>query len=315
VSSRHDDADLRCARGASDVELEEVAIQACDVAELDLDEDSVLLEVAPKMRIDGTSFEVDQDERLPLPAPRHQSGIDRLVHGRLIDRQESIGLLPADLPRLSLRRLGAAAPRIRSGGAQGDLERPQDIQEFIPFGREAPLQHGLGKAMTLDANSHDGKYGRETDSSHPMIGTMAGLQLPNPAPTSPATRQVMKANRAKDTKPERTLRSALRAVGHPGYRLNWKQAPGRPDISYPGRRVAIFVHGCYWHHCPRCHPNLPKSNPEFWARKFELNHERDARKRRQLEEARWRVFEFWECDIRERLGGVIAEISVALTPT
>ncbi len=101
-------------------------------------------------------------------------------------------------------------------------------------------------------------------------------------------------------------------AGHPGYRLNWKRAPGRPDISYPGRRVAIFVHGCYWHHCPRCHPNLPKSNPEFWARKFELNRERDARKRRQLEEAGWHVFEVWECDIRDRLGGVVAEISTTL---
>ena len=75
----------------------------------------------------------------------------------------------------------------------------------------------------------------------------------------------------------------LRDAGLGGYRLNWKKAPGRPDIAYPGRKLAIFVHGCYWHHCPRCYPNLPKSNPEFWARKFELNRERDARKRRVLE--------------------------------
>ena len=132
---------------------------------------------------------------------------------------------------------------------------------------------------------------------------MSRLQLPNPPATSAATRSVMKANRARDTKPERTLRSALREAGYPGYRLNWKRAPGRPDISYPGRRVAIFVHGCYWHHCPRCHPNLPRSNPEFWARKFELNRERDARKRRQREEADWTVYEIWECDIHGRLDG------------
>jgi DNA mismatch endonuclease (patch repair protein) len=141
---------------------------------------------------------------------------------------------------------------------------------------------------------------------------MPGLQLPNPPPSSPTVRSVMQANRARDTKPERQLRLALRESGHPGYRLNWKRAPGRPDISYPGRRVAVFVHGCYWHHCPRCHPDLPKSNPEFWARKFELNRERDARKRRQLEEADWRVFEVWECDIRDRLAGVITEISTTL---
>ena len=106
-----------------------------------------------------------------------------------------------------------------------------------------------------------------------------GLQLPNPPPSSPAVRNVMRANRARDTGPELRLRRALREAGLGGYRLNWKKAPGRPDIAYPGRKVAIFVHGCYWHHCPRCYPNLPKSNPEFWARKFELNRERDARKR------------------------------------
>jgi DNA mismatch endonuclease (patch repair protein) len=73
------------------------------------------------------------------------------------------------------------------------------------------------------------------------------------------------------------------------------------------------VHGCYWHHCPKCHSALPKSNPEFWARKFELNRERDARKRRQLEDADWLVFEIWECDIRDRLSGVVVEVSTSLS--
>jgi len=109
----------------------------------------------------------------------------------------------------------------------------------------------------------------------------------------------MRANRAKDTGPERRLRRALRDAGLGGYRLNWRKAPGRPDIAYPGRRLAIFVHGCYWHHCPRCYPNLPKSNAAFWERKFELNRERDARKRERLERIGWRVVEFWEHDIRE----------------
>ena len=141
---------------------------------------------------------------------------------------------------------------------------------------------------------------------------MPSLQLPNPPASSPATRAVMKANRAQGTKPEKTLRLALREAGYPGYRLNWRSAPGRPDTSYPGRKVAVFVHGCYWHHCPKCNPNLPKSNPEFWARKFELNRERDTRKRRQLEEADWLVYEVWEHEIRDRLDGVVAEISTTL---
>jgi DNA mismatch endonuclease (patch repair protein) len=118
----------------------------------------------------------------------------------------------------------------------------------------------------------------------------------------------MRANRARDTAPERALRRALRESGHPGYRVNWRGAPGRPDVSYPGRRVAVFVHGCFWHHCPRCQPNLPRSNRGFWARKFELNRERDARKRAELESRGWAVHEVWECDIRERLRDVVAAI-------
>ena len=140
---------------------------------------------------------------------------------------------------------------------------------------------------------------------------MPGLQLPNPPPSSPAVRATMRANRARDTGPERELRRALRAAGLGGYRLNWKKASGRPDIAYPGRHVAIFVHGCFWHHCPRCHPHLPKSNQEFWARKFELNQERDARKRSDLEMQRWLVIEAWECQIRQDVASVARDIAVA----
>jgi DNA mismatch endonuclease (patch repair protein) len=119
----------------------------------------------------------------------------------------------------------------------------------------------------------------------------------------------MRANRARDTAPERTLRKALREAGYPGYRLNWRAVPGRPDVSYPGRRVAVFVHGCFWHHCPRCQPRLPRANQGFWARKFELNRERDARKRAELEARGWVVHEVWECDIRERLPEVVGTIA------
>lgn len=121
----------------------------------------------------------------------------------------------------------------------------------------------------------------------------------------------MRANRARDTEPERRLRKALRDAGLGGYRINWKKAPGRPDIAYPGRRVAIFVHGCYWHHCPRCYPDLPKTHTEFWARKFELNRERDARKRRDLEDIGWHVLDAWECDVRARVDALVLLVAEA----
>jgi len=122
----------------------------------------------------------------------------------------------------------------------------------------------------------------------------------------------MKANRASDTQPELSLRSALRNIGFPGYRLNWKGVPGRPDIAYPGKKLAIFVHGCFWHRCPHCDYPLPKTNTDFWELKFKRNKERDARKRSRLEELGWTVLEFWECQIKDDLGYCLGKIAPLL---
>lgn len=135
---------------------------------------------------------------------------------------------------------------------------------------------------------------------------------PPPPPSSAAVTKTMKANRAKDTGPERTLRRLLREAGFPGYRLNWRKAPGRPDVAYPGRRVAIFVHGDFWHRCPHCDLPLPKSNTEFWARKFALNTERDERKIVALQERGWTVEVVWECELRDRPEEVLLRLQKAL---
>ena len=89
---------------------------------------------------------------------------------------------------------------------------------------------------------------------------------PPPPPTSAAVSKSMKGNKGRNTKPEIKLRGLLREAGYPGYRLHWGMAPGRPDIAYPGRKVAIFVNGCFWHRCPHCHPAEPKAHSEFWTR-------------------------------------------------
>ncbi len=122
---------------------------------------------------------------------------------------------------------------------------------------------------------------------------------PPPPATSPAVSKSMKGNVAKNTHPEVRLRKLLRSAGYPGYRLHWRKAPGRPDISYPGRKIAVFVNGCFWHRCPHCLPSMPKSNEEFWQRKFALNAERDSRKVRELELAGWKVFTVWECELSD----------------
>lgn len=121
---------------------------------------------------------------------------------------------------------------------------------------------------------------------------------PPPKASSPSISRSMRGNIGSDTRPERLLRAALCANGFRHYRLNYSAVPGRPDVAFPRARIAVFVHGCFWHRCPHCRPALPKSNREFWKRKFLLNRCRDARNRRALEVLDWDVFELWECEVR-----------------
>ena len=135
------------------------------------------------------------------------------------------------------------------------------------------------------------------------------MTLPYPHPASEVTTKVMKANKSKDTKPEMILRKALREAGFPGYRLHWKKAPGHPDIAYPGRKVAIFVNGCFWHRCPHCNLPTPKRNQEYWVPKFERNVERDKNEQEDLIRLGWTVEVVWECEIKKDLGGVVCRIT------
>jgi DNA mismatch endonuclease, patch repair protein len=132
-----------------------------------------------------------------------------------------------------------------------------------------------------------------------------------PIPKKDITSRVMSSIRAKNTKPEMTLRKALFANGLSGYRLHWKKIPGKPDISYPGIKLAIFVHGCFWHRCPNCNPPFPKSHKRFWEQKFEKNIERDKRKRQDLEKQGWKVVTIWECGIKDNLQSCVDLIRIS----
>lgn len=122
----------------------------------------------------------------------------------------------------------------------------------------------------------------------------------------------MSRNRAKDTSPEVALRRALWAAGIRGYRLHTRAVPGRPDIAFGRAKLAIFVHGCFWHGCPK-HSHVPKSNAKFWEEKFARNRARDTRKEAELRAAGWKVMTFWEHDVTTRLSQVVARIQRALS--
>ena len=122
----------------------------------------------------------------------------------------------------------------------------------------------------------------------------------------------MSSNKAKNTKPELRLRKALYAEGIRGYRLNWKKAPGKPDIAFPGRKISIFINGCYWHRCPYCELSLPKTNTDFWREKFKKNIKRDKKKEKELLDLGWTVLVFWECKIKTNIKDCINKIKVNL---
>ncbi len=116
---------------------------------------------------------------------------------------------------------------------------------------------------------------------------------------TPAERSVrMSLIRSGDTKPEKRLRSALHRSGF-RYRLHVRSLPGTPDIVFPGRRKAIFVHGCFWH-SHRCQrpSRKPKSNRAYWLPKLDANRKRDAQNRRRLSALGWQSLTIWECEIR-----------------
>ncbi|MEQ1768471.1 MAG: DNA mismatch endonuclease Vsr [Devosia sp.] len=113
---------------------------------------------------------------------------------------------------------------------------------------------------------------------------------------------------SRDTAPELALRRALHALGF-RYRLHDKRLPGRPDVVLPKYRTAIFVHGCFWHRHAGCKvATTPKSNTDFWLRKFGRNVERDQEHSTELQRLGWNVMVVWECEVRSpSLAGMAAE--------
>ena len=122
---------------------------------------------------------------------------------------------------------------------------------------------------------------------------------PAPPASSPAVRKSMQGNKRADTKPELLVRTRLRQAGLTGYRLQWK-VPGRPDVAWPGKKVAVFINGCFWHRHKGCKmATTPKSNVEYWSIKFERNVERDKQNLAQLRRDGWKIHVVWECQLQK----------------
>lgn len=117
--------------------------------------------------------------------------------------------------------------------------------------------------------------------------------------------------RSRDTAPEMVVRRYLHARGF-RYRLHRKDLPGKPDVVFARRRLCIFVHGCFWHGCPRCidGTRAVQSNQTYWRGKIAGNRARDERHRTALETAGWTILVIWECQAKnaETLAAALVEI-------
>ena len=116
----------------------------------------------------------------------------------------------------------------------------------------------------------------------------------------PAKRSAVMARvKGRDTKPELIVRKTLWRLGA-RYRLHRRDLPGSPDIVLPGRRLVVFVHGCFWHghDCARG-ARTPKANRDYWTAKVARNRARDAAAQARLEAMGWRVEVVWECALKD----------------
>ncbi len=158
----------------------------------------------------------------------------------------------------------------------------------------SPANAAWGLDRLVDRWSQGLREAQEAPAERPALPARKA-----PAASDYGTHRSMQGNKGRDTKPELLVRRQLREAGLTGYRLQWHVA-GRPDIAWPGKKVALFINGCFWHRCPRCNPSTPKKNIEYWNAKFTRNVERDRENLAALDAQGWTVHVIWECELKKK---------------
>ena len=133
---------------------------------------------------------------------------------------------------------------------------------------------------------------------------------PSPRPSSAAISRAMRSNRSSGTRPELVLSKLLRK------KVAKSDLPGRPDFVYTRAKLAVFVHGDFWHRCPACKIPLPRKHRDYWKRKLDRNVERDGLVRWELQSLGWKVVEIWEHEVKsnpraaaDRIKNVVEQIN------
>jgi DNA mismatch endonuclease (patch repair protein) len=120
---------------------------------------------------------------------------------------------------------------------------------------------------------------------------------------------------SKHTRPELAVRQTAHALGL-RYRLHRSDLPGTPDLVFPGRAIALFVNGCFWHRHNCTRATMPASNVDYWRAKFERNVLRDKRNYRDLKRMGWQCVQVWECETtnQKKLESILRRKILARNP-
>lgn len=126
--------------------------------------------------------------------------------------------------------------------------------------------------------------------------------------------EIMRRVKQSNTTPEMLVRRTLHAMGY-RYVLHDKRLPGSPDIVFPSRRIAVFVHGCFWHRHPDCsRATVPRGRRQYWEEKFARNVDRDIKNLRCLEQLGWKSYVIWECELKKNRPWLLALTEVLGPP-
>lgn len=110
--------------------------------------------------------------------------------------------------------------------------------------------------------------------------------------------KIMARVKSKGTAPEMKVRRAVHAAGY-RYRLHVSELPGKPDLVFPKYKLALFIHGCFWHGHMCENFRMPSTNVDYWTNKIRRNVMRDDENRRKLEALGWTAYVIWECQLEE----------------